>query len=58
MRFLQWQYEKQKMPLPAADQLSRQAERLVDEAHRIARKRGQNVIAIVKELVKEIKNNR
>ena len=55
IRYLQWQYEKQNMPSPPADHLSRQAERIVDEAHRIARERGQNVIAIVKELVKEVR---
>ena len=35
VRFLQWQYEKQKMPPPATDQLRQQAARIVDEAHRI-----------------------
>jgi len=55
MRFLQWQYEKQQMPLPAAERLGQQAERIVDEAHRIAKERGQNVIAIMKELANEIR---
>jgi len=55
MRFLQWQYEKQQMPLPAPERLGQQAERIVDEAHRIAKERGQNVIAIMKELANEIR---
>jgi hypothetical protein len=55
VRFLQWQYEKQKMPVPGIDQLNRQAARIVDEAHRIARERGRNVLGIVKELIEEIK---
>ena len=55
MRYLQWQYEKQQMPLPAPDRLGQQAARMVDEAHRIAKERGQNVIAIMKELANEIR---
>jgi hypothetical protein len=55
MRFLQWRYEEQQMPLPAAERLGQQAERIVDEAHRIAKERGQNVIAIMKELANEIR---
>ena len=53
-RFLQWQYEKQKMPLPGKDDLDHQAARIVDEAHRIAKERGRNVVGIIKELVEEI----
>ncbi len=55
IRYLQWQYEKQKMAAPPTDLLRGQAERIVDDAHRIAKERGQNVIAIVKELVKEVR---
>jgi hypothetical protein len=55
VRFLQWQYEKQKMPVPGIDQLNQQAARIVDEAHRIAKERGRNVLGIVRELVEEIK---
>jgi hypothetical protein len=55
VRFLQWQYEKQNMPVPGGDHLNQQAARIVDEAHRIAKERGRNVIGIIKELVEEIK---
>ena len=55
MRLLTWQCEKKKLPLPSAQQLAHQAREIVDEAHRIARQRGQNVIGIVKELVADIK---
>ena len=55
LRLLAWQYQRQSMPLPAIGELEQQASRLVDDAHRIARERGQNVIAIIKELVGNIK---
>jgi hypothetical protein len=34
-KFLRWQYEKQKLPLPAEADLMTQTARIVDEAHRI-----------------------
>ena len=53
--FLQWRYEKMDMPVPPPKQLRQQAAFIVDEAHRIAKERGQNVMTIVKELADEIK---
>jgi len=50
-KFLRWQYEKQKLPLPAEAELMTQTARIVDEAHRIARERGGNLLEIMKELV-------
>jgi hypothetical protein len=50
-KFLRWQYEKQKLPLPAEADLMTQTVRIVDEAHRIARERGGNLLEIMKELV-------
>ena len=55
MRFLAWRYQKLKMPLPDDAELKPQAAQIVDEAHRIARERGRNVIAIIKDLVEDIK---
>ncbi|MCG6911463.1 MAG: hypothetical protein LJE94_15260 [Deltaproteobacteria bacterium] len=53
IRLLAWQYERQNIPLPALSTLEAQAARLVDDAHRIARERGKNVVTILKELVLE-----
>ncbi len=53
-RFLEWQYEKTKTPTPGAAELDRHAKIIVDEAHRIARERGSNVIGIMKELVADL----
>ena len=55
MRFLSWQYEKLKKPVPPEAELALQAAKIVAEAHDIARKRGRNVMAIVKDLISEIK---
>ena len=55
MRFLSWQYEKLNKPIPPQAELAQQAARIVEEAHDIARKRGRNVMSIVKDLIAEIK---
>ena len=55
IRFLKWQYQKLGKPIPPADQLKRRATTIVDEAHRIARERGQNVISIMKALIGDLK---
>ena len=52
-KFLRWQYDKQKLPLPSEADLMTQAARIVDEAHRIARERGGNLLEIMKELVRD-----
>ena len=53
MRLLAWQYEKNGASIPEADQLNAQARRLVDDAHRIARERGGNVISILKQMASD-----
>ena len=55
IRFLTWQYQKMNKPIPAEAELKAQASKIVAEAHRIARERGRNVIAIIKDLVNDIK---
>ena len=54
-RLLDWHYRREQIPLPEGDALDRRAAELVDEAHRIARERGRNVAAILKEMVAQIK---
>ena len=53
VRLLAWQYEKSGSPLPETGQLDQKARQLVDEAHRIARQRGGNVLAILKQMASE-----
>ena len=55
LRFLTWQYQKLNKPLPDIAELERQASVIVEEAHRIGRERGRNVISIMKELISELK---
>ena len=55
LRLLAWRYEKAGQPLPDYDVLREQARNLVDDAHRIARKRGGNVLAILKEMASDIR---
>ena len=55
MRFLSWQYEKLKKPIPTEAEMEQQAAKIVAEAHDIARKRGRNVMSIIKDLIAEIK---
>lgn len=50
-RFLRWQYQKQGLPTPAETQVMHHAAQIVDDAHRIARQRGGNLLDIMKELV-------
>lgn len=55
IRLLAWQYERNGQPLPEKTLLEGHARQLVDDAHRIARERGGNVLSILKEMVKEIR---
>ena len=54
-RLLAWQYEKSGYPQPDRELLEAQARQLVDDAHRIARERGGNVLSILKEMVVEMR---
>jgi hypothetical protein len=50
IRLLAWQIEKSGQPLPEKALLERHARQLVEDAHRIARERGGNVLSILKEM--------
>jgi len=55
LRLLTWQYQRLKIALPSEDELEARAVALVEEAHRIARDRGRNVLSIMKELVGDLR---
>jgi len=55
IRLLTWRYQKMNIAVPAMPELERQASKLVDDAHKIARERGRNVISIMKDLVEDFK---
>ena len=44
-----------RLVVPAISNLQGQAGKIVDDAHRIARERGGNIISIIKELVNDLK---
>jgi hypothetical protein len=41
--------------MPARIELERHAYRIVEDAHRIARERGRNVMSIIKEMIADLK---
>ena len=43
------------MPIPGMTELERHAAKLVEDAHKIARERGRNVVGILKELIADIR---
>ena len=55
VRLLEWRYQRMNLPLPSRNELERHAAGIVDDAHRIARERGRNVMSIIKEMVADIK---
>jgi len=55
IKFLVWQYQKANIPIPEHSDLEQQAGQIVDDAHRIARERGSNVLSIIKELASDLK---
>jgi hypothetical protein len=44
--------------VPPVSELQRLASNIVDDAHRIARERGQNVISSIKELIGDMKKDK
>jgi hypothetical protein len=58
IRFLVWKYKRMNLVEPAISNLQGQAGKIVDDAHRIARERGGNIISIIKELVDDLKKSR
>ncbi len=55
-KLLVWKYEKSGMVAPDEADISAHAQRIVEQAHVIAKNTGSNVFEILKESVKEIKN--
>jgi hypothetical protein len=53
-RLIQWHQQQQADGPLSPGELSQKASLLVDEAHRVARHRGQNVLTIMKEMVADV----
>ncbi len=54
-RLIVWKYKESSTVLPDDDAISAYAEKVVDDAHSIAKKRGSNVLGIMKDTIKKIK---
>jgi len=58
VRLLIWQYQRMNISVHSMEELERQAAKLVEDAHRIARERGRNVISILKEMVADVRQRK
>ncbi len=58
MKYLVWQHQKMNIPIPPNSQLQQQAVKIVNDAHKIAKERGKNVLGIMKELAEDIKKDK
>jgi len=58
IRLLEWKYQKMNLIVPPVSELQRLASNIVDDGHRIARARGQNVISSIKELIGDMKKDK
>ncbi len=58
VRLLEWKYQNAGRTVPTASELNREAERVVDEAHAIAKERGTNVLEIIRETVADIRKGK
>ncbi len=55
-KLLVWKFQKNGTALPEDALLSAHAEKVVADAHVIARKRGKNILEIVKQQIDDFKN--
>ena len=58
LRYLAWQYQRMNLAKPPTKELEKQAAKIVDDAHAIARERGRNVWVIMKELAEDFKKDK
>ena len=57
-KLLVWKYEQSGIALPGEASISAHAVKIVDDAHIIAKSSGSNVLEILKDTVKDIKNKK
>ena len=54
-KLLRWQYQRMNRIPPDGAVVKQQASKIVDDAHRIAKEKGRNVVAIIRELVDDLR---
>ena len=57
-KLLIWKYNQSGTALPDEKALSAHAQKIVDDAHIIAKKSGSNVLEIMKDAIKDMKNKK
>ena len=57
-KLLIWKYNQSGLAVPDEKALSAHAQKIVDDAHVIAKKSGSNVLEIIKNAVKNMKNRK
>jgi hypothetical protein len=57
IRILKWQYTKMNRIAPGLAELEEQADKIIAQAHEIARQRGRNLVSIIKDLARNITSN-
>ena len=57
-KLLIWKYNQSGIALPDEKALSAHAQKIVDDAHVIAKKSGSNILEIIKDAVKNMKNRK
>ena len=57
-KLLIWKYNQSGTALPDEKALSAHAQKIVDDAHVIAKKSGSNVLEIMKDALKDMKNRK
>ena len=55
VKLLKWQYQRLHRMPPDDASVRQQAARVVDEAHRIAKEKGRNVLTIIRELIDDLR---
>ncbi|MGD8369714.1 MAG: hypothetical protein PVG78_18900 [Desulfobacterales bacterium] len=55
IRLLAWKFQRMDRPLPPYPEMEKLAAQVVEDAHRIAKDRGGNVLSILKELVDQVR---
>jgi hypothetical protein len=53
-RLILWHQSQKDLPPLSPDELAQKSSALVEEAHRVARHRGKNVLTIMKEMVADV----
>lgn len=55
IKLLRWHYQRTDSPQPVDSVIEEHAKQVVEDAHRIAKERGRNVLSIIRELIDDLR---